>query len=102
MNRKKIDFIILGFVANFFFVILSFSDRGSTPLYVSAQNGHTDVVKELLNNFPNPHIVFDNNHKRRRPIDIARENGHRDIELILKVNQITKIHLLMSCQGIHG
>lgn len=57
--------------------------RGSTALYVSAQNGHLEIVKELLKNNANPDTVFDNSHRKRKPIDIARENGHKQIEKVL-------------------
>lgn len=57
--------------------------RGSTPLFVASQNGHYEIVKELIKRGVNPETVFDNGHRKRRAIDIARENGHKQIEKLL-------------------
>ena len=48
-------------------------------MYVSAQNGHFEVVVELTNRGANPSVEFDNGTKKRKPVDVARENGHTTI-----------------------
>jgi ankyrin repeat protein len=75
-----------------FSIFIIFSDRGSTALYVSVQNGYSEIVAELLNQHANPHVVFFNNQKKRRPIDIARENGYKEIEKVLKDYMDEKVY----------
>jgi len=58
--------------------------NGVTPLWIAAQNGHTEVVKLLLAN------KADVNARRglwifgEKPIDAARRNHHSDIIELLQ------------------
>lgn len=61
-------------------------------MYVSVQNGYAEIVSELLHQHANPHVVFFNNQKRRRPIDIAREYGYTEIEKVLKEYMDDKVY----------
>eukprot|EP01117_Protostelium_nocturnum_P011792 TRINITY_DN4299_c0_g1_i8.p1 TRINITY_DN4299_c0_g1~~TRINITY_DN4299_c0_g1_i8.p1 ORF type:complete len:144 (-),score=41.10 TRINITY_DN4299_c0_g1_i8:156-587(-) len=56
---------------------------GSTPLYIASQNGHSDVVRMLLENpSQNGHSdvvrMLLENHKCT-PLYIASQNGHSDV-----------------------
>ena len=57
------------------------SDNGATPLYVAAQNGHTEVVKLLLDNNADINAMT---HHGQKPIDSARRNLHFDIIKLLQ------------------
>lgn len=58
--------------------------KGSTALYVAAQNGHFDVVKALVRAYANPDCEYRTESKARRPVDIAKESGFKEIERYLK------------------
>jgi ankyrin repeat protein len=67
-------------------LILIYSSKGSTALYVAAQNGHSDVVKALVKAYANPDIEYRTDSKARRPVDIAKESGYKEIERFLKTS----------------
>jgi hypothetical protein len=45
-----------------------------------------------LKRHANPYVVFFNNQKKRRPIDIAKENGYKEIEKVLKEYMEEKVY----------
>ena len=48
-------------------------DDGATPLFIAAGNGHTEVVKQLLDNKTD---VNASKHNGVMPLFIAAQNGH--------------------------
>ncbi|KAI1887511.1 hypothetical protein AGOR_G00191070 [Albula goreensis] len=57
------------------------SSTGSTPLHDAARQGFLDTVEILIESRADPNIMDYNN---RRPIDLARENGHLTVVAFLE------------------
>ncbi|KAG9344142.1 hypothetical protein JZ751_012624 [Albula glossodonta] len=57
------------------------SSTGSTPLHDAARQGFLDTVEILIESRADPNIMDYNN---RRPIDLARENGHLQVVAFLE------------------
>jgi len=58
------------------------TDDGSTPLYIAAQNGHTEVVKLLLDN--NADVNATRLYYGDTPIQAAQRRRHFDIVKLLQ------------------
>ncbi len=57
---------------------------GATPLWVAVENGHTSIVKMLLEKGANPHIRTNNG---KSPLDVAKELNRGAIIGLLEVYQ---------------
>ena len=57
------------------------TDDGATPLYVAAQNGHTEAVKLLLDHNADVNVK---SRDGKLPIDAARQRWHFDVVKLLQ------------------
>ena len=57
-------------------------NSGGSPLYIAAENGHTEVVKLLLANKADVNARCKTNGEK--PIDAARRNHHLEIVKLLQ------------------
>jgi len=60
------------------------SDNGATPLYVAAQNGHTEVVKLLQDN--NADVNASRTNDGSTPLYVVAQNGHTEVVKLLLDN----------------
>lgn len=53
---------------------------GSTPLHDAARTGFMDTVRLLIRFNADPNAT---DHSNLRPVDVARQNGHMDVDEFL-------------------
>ena len=61
---------------------------GGTPLIISSQNGHREVVKLLLASGADVDKVM---HNGGTPLAISRLKGHREVEELLLANRLPSL-----------
>ena len=86
-TQIEIDAYIAGYVAGRAGKMEDDINNGCTPLYIACQNGHLDVVRELLG--ADGIQANQANQKSQTPINVAADNGHVDV-----------VRLLLSVPGI--
>ncbi|KAK1174961.1 cyclin-dependent kinase inhibitor 2A-like [Acipenser oxyrinchus oxyrinchus] len=82
MGNTRIAQLLLLYGAN---PNISDSSTGLTPVHDAAREGFLDTVKMLVRNYANTNV---RDGRDLLPIDLARENGHKDVIAYLESNNV--------------